>query len=391
MKKTMICRSNGLFVLPVAALLLAAPAAAQDTTTSDGNRVHVVREGETLWTLAEFYMGDPYLWPHIYRINPHVVEDPHWIFPGESLLLIPPDTVMVTQPPVGQPGDDQSVMDSLPPDQTAEDVTQVESAPPPPPLAAAPGAETVFASNRLRSGSPTGGSSMRSVSRNPSRIAFYASGFLTEQETLPWAHISGATDQNTLGTLTATSAANVNERVSVIAPAGATYQVGDSLLTAFMSREVVGWGNVIKPSGIVTVLAVSGREVLAQVVTQFSRITDGQVAIPVEPYRDASNGSTVPIENGMTGLIVATRDQNSVPNQHEVMFVDKGRADGVALGDVFEAFEVREDFPGTGGRTLARLTVVHVRENSATAQVTQIRDIGFGTGTSVRMVRRAGS
>jgi hypothetical protein len=47
---------------------------------------YVVRQGDTLWDIASMFLRDPWYWPEIWQINPQV-ENPHLIFPGDTLSL----------------------------------------------------------------------------------------------------------------------------------------------------------------------------------------------------------------------------------------------------------------------------------------------------------------
>lgn len=50
-------------------------------------RIHEVRPGETLWTIAEITVGDPTLWPALYLANRDQIKDPALVYPGQQLAV----------------------------------------------------------------------------------------------------------------------------------------------------------------------------------------------------------------------------------------------------------------------------------------------------------------
>jgi len=390
MRKTTTFRSSIVALVAAGFLLPAASIKAQDTnpaaTVTQQPTVHVVARGETLWGLAMQYLGDPYLWPQIYRMNTLVVEDPHWIFPGEELRLAP---VAETE---GDPGlieveTGVTEQEQLIPAEEPEQERPIAPAPPP-----TENTPTVFLPRR-DAGQGMASRRTSDVYRYRSLRAgdFYSAGFLTEDEQLPWAEVLGAIGTPTLGNLTASSAARIHQEIEVRAPESAVYQVGDSLLVARLSRQVRGWGWVVVPSGLAQVTHVAGTNVRAEIITQFGRISDGQVAMPVEEYDDPGSVVPVPIENGVEAEVIAARDLTQIANDRDIIFINLGRADGVALGDIFEVLRpVGSEEPNFDSvdDQVARLQIVHLREHSASGLVVNIRSLGTDAGARARLVRK---
>ena len=55
-----------------------------NNTVSEESKVVIVQEGDTLWDLCEQHLGDPFLWPKIWALNPQV-DNPHVIEPGDKI------------------------------------------------------------------------------------------------------------------------------------------------------------------------------------------------------------------------------------------------------------------------------------------------------------------
>jgi hypothetical protein len=385
MRKTTIFRFSSCSIVLAVLALPASTAAQQDTLAvqQEGeSQVHVVQEGETLWLLAGRYLGDPLLWPEIYRLNTLVVEDPHWIFPGEELRLAPDEPPVADLPPVADTAQGvwrQPETPDVPPPPAAP--------PPPPPTESAP---TVFTVRESVARSIGGREGVTYRYRPIRRGEFYAAGFLTEGQELPWAEVLGAVGKPMLGNLTASSSQRIFGEIDLRAPEGAEYRVGDSLLVARLARDVPQWGQVVRPTGIVRVTRASGRRVVAVVVEQFGRIADGQVALPLEPFRDPGVVVPVPVEDGLEGRIIAKRSRNPIAGQQDVLFIDLGRADGVVLGDIFEVVrpvggEPREE---PAWEQVGVMYIVHVRERSASGMLMSINQLGAEAGAVVRLFRK---
>ncbi|MGH7530459.1 MAG: LysM peptidoglycan-binding domain-containing protein [Gemmatimonadales bacterium] len=409
MRRTTICPSSRVVLLVMAAVPLAGwgrDLRAQDTTQAVPAALtqvparHTVSRGETLWSIAQMYFADPLLWPELYRLNTHMVEDPHWIYPGEVLSLgapmvlaqgdtvgLPPDTSGLAADTVAAiPGDTIAALDPLP-----GDTAMFVEAPPPEPVVES--RETMF--DRRRSSRQQVSDVLRAYTNQPYRPVrvgeFYAAGFLTEGERLPWGRVLGATAMSAIHRLSSRTSARPFEEIAIEPPDDASYHVGDSLLIARIDRTLAegSWGDVVVPLGIARVTVIEERQVLAEVVAQYARIRDGHLSLPLEPFQNPGNVRPVPVEQGMEGALVAPRDVRPIAGAQQYFFIDKGREDGVVPGDVFEVYRPAEGVPGAPSEVVrAVLLVVHTRQQSATALILQINHPGLTRGLPVRLIKK---
>jgi len=113
------------------------------------------------------------------------------------------------------------------------------------------------------------------------------------------------------------------------------------------------------------------------------------LAMPLEPFRDPGQVRPVPVEQGMSGKLIAPRDARVIAGAQQYFFIDKGRADGITPGDVFEAYKPAEGAIGTASEEVrAVLMIVHTRERSATGLLLQIVHPGLYRDLPVRLIKK---
>lgn len=69
------------FLLPILAF------ADQLVIREDAPDRYVVVKGDTLWDISNKFFKDPWKWPQIWGLNKDTVKDPHWIYPGNVIVL----------------------------------------------------------------------------------------------------------------------------------------------------------------------------------------------------------------------------------------------------------------------------------------------------------------
>ncbi len=378
---------------------------------------HTVRTGDTLWGLAREYFGDPLLWPEIYRQNTLVVEDPHWIYPGEVLRLsgAAPDVSAVPAAPAPAqapaeappPADASAAIAAMPtqeaapqpaeaaapaeqeqqPEQVAQ---QVEEPPYLPPTEELPDTGSLFPHSMGHPDWTDIRQAFRDSYRPLTKSMFYSAGWLTENRGLPLGRLIGyvtpieirADDRRNAMLFT---------KISVAPPKDATYQVGDTLLVLVIGRDVEHWGSIVQPTGLARVIEIAKSGPVAEVIAQFGPIRPEQNVLPIEKFPEFGNVRAVPISDGVLAHIVAQKDRKDLVGPDDVVYIDKGAKDGVALGDFFEAKRA----PGVAGasdeavpQVMGMFQVVHVNEHTASVITTHVNTAAIPTGTNVRQIAK---
>jgi hypothetical protein len=91
----------------------------------------------------------------------------------------------------------------------------------------------------------------------------------------------------------------------------------------------------------------------------------------------------------LTGKLLEPRDPHPIAGAQQYFFIDKGRSEGVALGDVFEIYKPAQGFVGSASEEVRGvLMIVHTREHSATGLLIQIIHPGLDKGLPVRLIKK---
>jgi hypothetical protein len=359
-------RSRWARAIVVGSLLCPALAGAQDV--AGPAKSHTVKTGDTLWDIARQYLSDPFLWPEIYRLNTAIVEDPHWIFPGEELAL--PDPASLGAPIIPAAGEDVGAG-------STEGPTVFTVAPP----------------QRVRGTSGSSRTALREPAPPIREWDYYAAPWVDREggpagsgKVMQTVEISG------IPTRSGRDRFQFQERIYVTTPSADMPQPGDRYITYALGPVLTDLGQVIIPTGVVEVeRAGVGELTTVRIIRQFDEIKADQFLMVPDSLRMPVGGELTTIELGVTARIRWMRNEPVLASLQQFVVLSASDRDGIRLGDRFTFVRPRTEVSNEivlPEEEIAVAQVVRVSDRAVTAIVVSQRHPAIREGTLARLTGR---
>lgn len=337
-------------MLSLAALLFSPTVLAQDGAVTLGTPVvpavesapdrYVIQAGDTLWDISTKFLGNSYYWPRLWSINDYIT-NPHWIYPG-NVIVFRPGTLL--EPPA----------------------VELEGSP--------DRGGYVVPSEQYTLAEPECGPDVR-FEKELRTTTYIAPGFLGNDDLETWGKIYAAKPGNTM--------LGEGDMIYLELDDPDVVECGDVVAIYRKSSAVrhpkakdVDYGNVYRVVGEARVVHREGDITTAVIRRSYFQAKRGDIVGPVFPV--AAEMAVSAPKGDMDGIIVARLegDVHSLGSVGETVFLDRGKADGLRVGNSFYVVHRRDENvgldhydPAIPGQVVGRLIVVRVDESTSTAVV----------------------
>lgn len=301
---------------------------------------YTVMKGDTLWGISKTELNDPFMWPAIWKEN-RDIENPRWIHPGQ-IIKIP---VYLVQKDKNK---EETVTEPVPQEQASPATVEEEVKKEEVKVVTYP----LFKENLIMAGGyiaesiPVVGqvcdcpsekivspkvSGVGQVADSPSGMTLYGNGDILYVKM--------------------NNPAKPGDKYYVI-------NVSEPVKHPITGNTV---GYVITISGIVEILEIKDGDAMAKVTRCFGEISQGDmldVYYDVKPLMNDGKFRSPDIN----GMIVAAARQMMVHSSLDVVYIDKGKKDGIEPGDRFKIMAVDTHAVPNG-----TIQVISCKDHTATA------------------------
>ena len=326
------------------------PTLAPASAPAEGEVSHEVKKGDTLWDIAKAYLKDPFKWPEVFRRNTDIVENPHWIYPGEVIRIpnseVRPEvlarvTTKPAPPAPPEPVVDRTVFSTLP----------------------------AMVSDRLQSsGQVLGRERPGSVRQGEVEAAPFADRVGGPKGA---GRLAAAYDRPGIDSKASDQRFQLQDPVFVELPAGRAARQGDRYLVFVRGPQIGDDAELMIPTGIVAVEEVrAGQLTLARVVRQFAELKLDQSLVPLEASVPPATMSPAPVSDGRTAHVLWVHENPVLPSMQSYVVLSREPGAEIRVGDQFTLMDatVDETHPAPPVPA-ARAQVVRVTPYALTALV----------------------
>jgi len=312
-------------------------------TVPDGASYYIVVKGDTLWDIARRFLGNPYLWPHIWDRN-RCITDAHWIYPGDVLII--PD-VNVVAPGAGGTG------------VGTEETPERDAGPA---LTGPSG--------------PTGPALIPAIEETALQCAPYIVDG-REDESLT---VIGSEDGATKVAYADRDILYLSKGANAGVKAGDVYTLHHATYVVKHPETGRAIGTKIETNGWVRVILVQENTATAIIEQACADVHLGdylksfeRVQVPLMTEHPRPTRLTPP-SGKIVGTVVDMQDDATIAADRQLVTLNLGTANGITPGSIFVFYKVMYPSVPTPRIVLGEAVVVSVRERTATARVFSAND-----------------
>jgi hypothetical protein len=309
-------------------------------TIPEGATYYIVVRGDTLWDISGRFLGNPFLWPHIWDQNRYIT-DAHWIYPGDPLIL--PKIALLAErageePPV--PGEGEEGEEGA-------------------------GGAVAAGEGMVPAIEPMALQCAHYVVDGPEDTSLYVIG--TEQGATKIGHADRDILYLSKGS---------NEGVR----AGDLYALHHPSYDVKHPDTGRTIGSKVEVTGLARVILVQENSATVMVERACADIHVGdyakpfqQLSVPLYP-RHAAPDRLTPESGKIQGAVVDIQDDSMIAGAGNLVSINLGREHGVAPGSLFTVFKIMYPSVPTSRNVVGELVVVTVQERTATGRITYSAD-----------------
>ena len=345
-------------VTALSALPVAGPVSAQDAAPPAGG--YTVMEGNTLWDLAEQFLGDPFEWRTIWEANRSTILNPDLIYPGQ-VINIPTEggMIQVTVVPQGQRPTEMAQQQAMPAQPQARE-------------------RTIFYPDTTSDAVQTRAAAEARYVAVAEQASWSAPFLLERADVEMVGRVVGWHGPESLRSGQTT--AQPFDRLELETPE--PLPVGSSWLT--VRREFrEGLGEIVIPTSMLTITQSEAGASVGLVEIAFDRTTTGNELVALPEYRAVPGARAAETMDGVRANALGYRYDATIHGPGDIVFLDVGADEGVRIGDEFTVI-----FAETGERTRGVAQVLRVDATGSSARITGMRNPVFTSYVELVQSRR---